>query len=517
MTASRLSRRRSGARRRAVSVLGALGLGLAAAMPADAIEATAAGAAAIRAEIEAYLGRAAPGAPAIVTVAPQGESYLVDVDGDALAAPLKSFGIDLRLGHLRSTQTHGADGSIRATYDAVGPFALAVADQTMQMRFEGIRSESVADPTRGTSTTTAEVATSTTTSVQQKPGEPQRVEVVKTDSGLSLRAEGRPAANGVGSDVVSNQTVAKLTETFHITGAAGAGVPEITITVGLDDVRTDVAIDGFRIEPLLALWRHLVAHHDHDDFTVGQGALKTRLQALLPLFERMRQTVAAKTLSIETPFGFGNAKALGASADVRGLARDGRFDWRMTVDGLEVHSIVVPGWIGRLIPTDLAIGAVVTGYDLATPLSVFLDSADFAAAKPVDDATAAQITALFLPGGKAEIDLSGIRLRSSLYAVEVDGRLAAGKGGVTGYVTVRATGLDAVERLVSDPKTGPQGQTVLQGLTIAQSFADRREGASVWRFDIDGASVAVNGRLLTPPTGGGATPATPGSGKPGTL
>jgi hypothetical protein len=478
---------------------------------AQAAEATAAGAAALVATFETYLGRAEPGAPPVVTVTPKGESYALDLDLDALARPLRGLGVDLRAGHWRATLTPLADGTWRQQMDAIAPIAAALpAGQTVEARFDGVASDGIFDPKlAGFTTQATTVATMTTRSSKAAANGEPAIEMEEVRSGFRLEGTMRPSAAGPGIDADLRQSVGKATQTISLSGAGG-GVPDMTFSFAIDEMKGDVGFSGLRSLGLLGLWSHLVARHAPEDFTTGQGALKARIRDVLPLFDRFRQSVAARALSVETPFGFGGAREIGMSVDTSGLVRDGRFEVATHFDGVEVHSMLMPGWIGKLIPSEIALALRGSGHDLATPAAVFLDAADFAAATPLSPEKKAEIEALFLPRGTMELDFAGNRVRGAGWEVTLEGRLTVGTAGPVGALTVRATGLDAVERILSDPKAGAQGQEALTALQTATALAERKDRILVWRFDIDKEAVAVNGQPLT--SDGKAAPAPNGNG-----
>jgi hypothetical protein len=482
-----------------------------AAPAASAQEATTAGAAALVDTFETYLGRPEPGTPSVVTVTPKGESYALDVDLDALARPLRGLGVDLRAGHWRATLTPLADGTWRHRMDTIGAIAAALpSGQTVEARFEGVASDGIFDPKLGGFTTqSTTIAGVTTRSAKAAANGEPALETEEVQTGVRLEGTMRPAAGGLGIDADLGKTIARTTQTITVSGGGG-GVPDMTFTVALDGMKGDVGFSGLRSLGLLGLWSHLVARHAPEDFAAGQGALKARIREALPLFERFRQTVIGSALSVETPFGYGGARTLAASIDSSGLVRDGRFDVALHFDGVEVRSILMPAWIGRLIPSEIALAVRGSGHDLATPASVFLDVADFAAAEPLPPAEKARIQALFLPRGTMELDFAGNRLRGTGWEVTLDGRLTAAPAGPVGALTIRATGLDAIERILSDPKTGPQGKEALDALHTATALADRKEQSLVWRIDIDKEAVAVNGRPMS--SGGKAVPAPDGNG-----
>jgi hypothetical protein len=471
---------------------------IALAAPAAAAEATTAGARALVATFETYLGSTAPGEAPIVTATPAGEAYAVEIDIDRIARPLRGFGLDLRAGHLKMRLEPAGDGTWRQSVSALGPIAVAFQGQTTQIRFDDLAGEGVFDPriaafTRHHTTVGGVVST---TARPESDGEPA-VDLEKKESGLVV--DGTAAASAVaGTDVDLRLTTVQTVQTIHVSGKSGDGLPEMTFSVGFDRTALGANFTGLRTVPMRDLWAHLVAHHTEDDFRTGHAALVARVRDALPIFDRVHYGLDAAALSIETPFGFGGVKTVEIGVDLAGVVRDGRFRCTTHLTGLEAHSMLLPNWIGRLLPAEIALSVAGGGYDLATPAAALLDTADLAAAEPLSDEDGRKIGAMLLPTGRMEIDLSGNRIASPLYEATLDGRLTVAEAGAVGTLTVRAKGLDAVEKLLADPKTGAEGAAAHDGLVAMIALADRGPDGLAWRIDVDGDRVMVNGRPMTP-------------------
>ena len=58
----------------------------------------------------------------------------------------------------------------------------------------------------------------------------------------------------------------------------------------------------------------------------------------------------------------------------------GRVDFTLALTGVELHSLFIPGWAARLIPTDVTLHATASGWNAKSALAAnFLEKADFAA------------------------------------------------------------------------------------------------------------------------------------------
>lgn len=492
------------------SRLAALLLAGALAAPAatTARAADAAGADRLRDQLEAYLGHPRPGEPSPITVTALGDEYELAIDFDRLAAPLRGLGFEMKLGRSLSRLAPRPDGTWAWRSDRFEPISWTYQGQTGRVAFEGWRAEGDFSPALsafGRQTLKADrvIVEQSVPAQNDKP----RVDIRKTDEGLEMKVAAVPAAGGAGVDVTLEQTSRATTETFAITEGKAAGVPDMEATLKVGPTRLDATWRGLRTEALLGLWRHLVEHHEPADFTTGQVAFKKAIRDLGPLFERLTHRVSVEQVELETPVGFGSIGRVDATVDAAGATAAGTADVAVTLTGFEIHSLFIPAWANRLIPRDLAVHARVSGWNAAAALTTFLDRADFAAEKPLDDAGSAAVLAGFLPNGTVTVELSGNRVKSTDWDVTLDGRLVASASGAEGEITLRAAGLEAAATALRDPAAGEAGKTAADQIALALAFAETENGRLVWRFAFKGPEVSVNGRSLT--SGGEASPKSP--------
>ena len=483
------------------ALLGRTALALALAAPAVALAAPAdrAGADRLRTTLEDHLGRPAAGEAPVVTVTPVGDDYELALDFDRLAAPLKIPGLELKLGRSVSRLTEKPDGTWLWRADALQPLSWSHAGQKGSIAFEGFTAEGDFSPALASFTRkTMKVARIVTEQSVPAEGDTPRIDIRRTDEAIDFSATAAPAASGQGVDAAYTQKTGALVETFAISETQAAGLPEMEATLKVAGSTSSGTVTGVRTAAVFGMWRHLVAHHAPEDFTAGQAPFKERIRALGPLFEKFRHTTALERVEFETPVGFGSAGRIEVTVDTTGATREGAADFAMSIAELKIHSLFVPGWAGRLIPSDLTLRGSATGWDAAAPLAAFLDTADFSKAPPLSDEDSARIAALALPKGAVDVVFEGNRMASPTWDISVDGRLSVTATGARGTVTVRATGLDRAGQALRDPKAGDAGRKAADEIAKAITFAETKDGALVWAFVFEGAAVSVNGRSLTP-------------------
>lgn len=453
---------------------------------------------------ETYFGKPAAGEAPLVAVVVEDDHYRASFDFTALVRRVlalmppeeaKKLAFDWPAPSLALAPR--GDGTWRA-YDYRIPKLVTEADgQRTELVTEGIDIETVTDPATGAMpSSTGRIARIIATSTFRKPGEKLTVTSRSESTDIALQGSARAGARDGGIDAAFHQTVGSMLYGLDLAGGMGDGIPDMHFTLNGGRQDTMVTLRGLRVAALLDLWAHLVAHHAPEDFTTGQGALKARLAAALPLFDAAEEKIAGTDFSFQSPFFVAKAAKAAIDLDLAGLTRDGRFGLAIAVAGFEGWSLFLPKWSQKLMPRDMAVAGRVTGYDLATPIAAFLDTADFSAKDPLSDEQAARIVPLFLPRGTVEVVLDGNRVAAALYEVTLDGRLNAGPAGAKGAITVRARGVDAVADHLAQPGGDEQSKALAGMIAVARGFAERKGDDLVWRFDFDGTAVAVNGKPL---------------------
>ena len=476
---------------------------LAAALPAAA-QATPEEASRLQTIGETYFGKPAAGEPAVVTVAPEGDHYRATLDLAvlvrrllALAPAEKSKDLVLDWPAMSTALAPRADGLWRFWDYRIPKMAFEADGQRTELVTDGIEFDTTFDPATGASPAMiGRFARISATSSMRKAGEKMAVTSESTSADVTFEGSSATTATPGVLDVTARQITGSMLYALGIEGGMADGVPDMNFTLNGGRQVNTATIRGFRNSALLDLWAHLVAHHDREDFTTHQGTLKAKIAAALPIFESYVQKIDGKDFSFESPFAVAKAEKIGLDVDLAGLTREGRFGMAFAAAGFEAWSLFMPKWAPKLVPREIALAGRVSGYDLATPTSVFLDSADFSAAKPLTDEQEARMAVLFLPRGHVDVVLDGNRLVSSLYEVTLDGRLSAGPDGAKGAITVKARGLDEVAAHLAREKNDEQAKAAAGLVAVARGFAERKGDEFVWRFDLDGDRVAVNGKPL---------------------
>ncbi|MDK9696892.1 MAG: hypothetical protein OEL76_10915 [Siculibacillus sp.] len=472
-------------------------------LPAAA-QATPEEAARLQAIGELYFGKSPVGEAGVVKVEPEGDHYRASLDIAALLRRLVALAPDEEARKLTidwapvsTALAPQPDGLWRFWDHRIGKLVTAVDGQRTEVDVSGVDFTSILDPATGASPKLeGRFARISATSTINKPGEDISVSSENTSVDVALSGSTRPTGTPGVLDAEFRQITGSLTYGLGITGGGAKGVPDMRFTLNGGRQEAALGMRGFRNAALLDLWAHLVAHHSREDLTTGQGALKAKIAAALPIFEDLRQKVEGKDFSFESAFAVANAEKVAIDLDLAGLTRDGRFGMAIGVAGFQAFSIFMPKWANKLMPRDIALAGHVSGYDFATPISVFLDEADFTATKPLTPEKEARIATLMLPRGAVDVNLDGNRLVSALYDVSLDGRLKAGPTGAKGAISVTARGIEKVAEHLAAPGADEYARAAAGMIAVARGFAERKGDTLVWRIDFEGEAVSVNGKPL---------------------
>ncbi len=477
----------------------ALSLPLAMALPlaGQAAEATQTEADRIRTALEDYVGHPAPGAPRVLEVRPKGEAYEVDLDLDALLAPLTaSAGLPLKTGHVVGSLAPQADGTWRHTLNAFPGFQFEMGSDKTEAHYEGLQGEGIYDPARMYfSSTTFRAARLIAKSVHTGDDKGPEITATISQDGLEFTGAAKPAASGAGVDVTASQKVSKFTESVE-TGASPS-VPAMTLTLAARDYVVDARLDGVRNAEVLELWKWVVAHKS--DGPKGDPAgFKQRVLALGPVLDRFDIKGNLADLGVETPFGIGGAKQITYTMNGTGLGPDGRFGFAFTIADFKLFSMLLPGWTGKVVPTDITLNGTASGWSLGAALALFLEIHDPAAPHAPTPEETARLQAAVLPKGTVSFDLNGSRIRNALWDVTLDGHIDVVNDKPKGELTIRATGLDELSRALAEPRD-PNAQKLATSLSMAAAMAARDGAAHVWRLTFDGDAIGLNGMPLSSP------------------
>lgn len=482
-------------------------LGLAAAaipiVSAAAAPATPEEAARLTALFERYVSHPAAGQPSGVTVAPEGESYVVTVDLKRAIAGLESFGITVDPYTSRTLLTPQPDGTWKVHSDDNPPLVMHLGDQTASVAASSSAFDGTYDPKLRAFASFTHKQTGTTTVQTSPTGNQNRRMDSVTLTGTSVAAEGgtvtvegHDVATGIATDILMKPPPAPAGAAPGNPAVPPPGRPGTAISATMPSGLLDVTIQRLRTGPLLDLWAFVVAHPDHASLVAAQDAFKDLLRAGLPFADALKEQGSVASLAVTTPIGVVSAKTLGAGIDATGLAAAGRAALSLAVSDLAVPPGQLPPWSSGLVPKALDLHLAVEGFHAAEGALSAINAMDLSKDVVLTPEQRAAASATLWPGN-GTLTMAPSRLSTAMLDLKMDGQ-ASFAPAFAGHVTITGTGLDKeIAALQALAATDPGAGQVLGPLVLAKNLAKPNpDGSLSWLIEFGQGPVKINGATL---------------------
>ncbi|MBA8902890.1 hypothetical protein [Phyllobacterium sp. P30BS-XVII] len=322
------------------------------------------------------------------------------------------------------------------------------------------------------------------------------------------------AATSGGVDINMTQALANFTETISTklpnldttTAEDGAEKPAagepVKISLRSGELGTTAEGKGFRSTEIMDLWAFVVAHAEEKKLKKDdQAALKQKLKAVLPLWDKLKGEYHFKDFVVETPLGNFAAQNISQDTNLDGISKSGSYHYAMRTNGLKYPTLPIPEWGVPFLPTDVELAIGTTGVDLDTVVKGAIEDMDLNREKVISEEFEAKTAAQFLvTPPKLVISKSLVRTVDAELTVEGEMTFAALKP--ESHTTWEMSGFDkVVDRL---NKAGETDETIKQYIVfvkLAKDFGTQIDGGKIqWVVDqkADG-SVAINGNPVKGP------------------
>lgn len=455
------------------------------------------GASALADSLKRYLGQTAFDKK-IVTVTPDGDAYKLGFDLQALVGLFPSEGAVVKVEPYALRVKPLADGTWDVAGDVApnGSFSFTGPEGKPQAadwsvadgKFSGIYNPALAYFSSASGSTGVIKFSSTEG--------PQKADV--SIAGASFELSGKAGANG-GVDVTQTQTLTDFVET--ITGPAGEGLPNMTLT--LKSPKLDVNADGtgFRMVQFLDLLAFGVANSEPDKFKAAQPQFKQLLLGALPLWDKMGGAYSFADFVVESPYGAFSAAKLGIDVKMDGIGKAGTLDYGISAAALKLPDGIAPPWSVAILPTDVNLQFGGANLNLDGPARKFIEAMDVTQDPPVPEAVSQEILAEFLASNpKMTITNTSIKNQDTEFTFNGEVTFPQQKPDVK--TTIVASGFDKLEEaLRAAASTDPTAQQVFPVVLAAKGFAKAQpDGKLEWMVEVkpDG-SLLVNGTMLKGP------------------
>lgn len=466
------------------------------ALPGWAEPATSAGASAI----ETALGRYLPRAEEVLSVVPGGDSYILTLRLGAYFEPATGSGSGMTgtATPLTATLTDLGAGRWQVSWPEQRlELSFLVSDfLSLDMQIEGLHLDGIYD--------TALMAYAQATGGARRLALNETVtdpagtksEIAYRIGQITYQAESVAGAAGVDSRV--SFAAGDLVETVRVSGPQG---PALDFELTAARYAMDGTLTGTRTAALGGLAAWLVAHPSPAAIEADEAGLKAALRAVLPLFDAMETTGVLGDVVVRTAVGEFRAAKVGAEIDMHGAVSDGMLREALSIEGLELPPGLVPDWAMPLVPRQGTIDFALTGFDLAAPAALALDSLSFATPPP--ELFDLQMLGAVMPDKRVTLTFRPSSATSPSYVLTFEGamdmgptRMPSGKG------TIALDGFEAITAALNaaPPEIRSGG---LPGLAMVRGLG-RADGAdkAVWDIEMTPeGKLMVNGNDLTPMLG----------------
>ncbi|MBB3999550.1 hypothetical protein [Aureimonas pseudogalii] len=332
---------------------------------------------------------------------------------------------------------------------------------------------------------------------------------VATIGATRLTVAATPAADG-GADVAFTQVYDAVSQTTTVRFPVEEGAPPSSFgfEMGAKGVETRGSLKAARTRPILDLYA-LVLSNAADLERDAKGtlagpfgmALKDRLRSVLPLWSSLDGTASARDVKVASLYGeFGIGEA-SQTVHLSGIAADASFDMDVALRGLAVTTPMMPAWGASLTPDLVELGVAVSGVDLATPLEMALEKADFASDPPLTPQVQADVQAAFAPE-RIRVRIKPSRIRSRDLDVAFSGEVSLASGLPVSTMAIDVGGLDtAIATLQGAAASDPNLHQAVGMLQFAKGLSRPKDGGRLeWVVVSAGdGSVAINGTMLKGP------------------
>jgi hypothetical protein len=301
------------------------------------------------------------------------------------------------------------------------------------------------------------------------------------------------AAPGGGVNFAVSEVFSDFVETIQV--AEPSSGLDFPVTVRAENFSVNASADGYRTRALLDLLAFVVANADEARIKANQAELKSKLAALLPVWNRIDGAYRFGDLTAETPMGAFGASKFAVGFGMDGAVPDGSLTYSMSLTGVKVPEQIVPPWSVPLLPTEMDVSVSGVGFHADAIARKLLDNLDLNRDPPIPAAVGEEIAAEFMANPpKVVIARSTVRNRDT--EVSAEGEVTFLAGQPQANVAFEVTGYDkVVEGVQEAAKQQPELGQALAVALAAKGFAKNLpDGRLRWELMVksDG-SIAVNG------------------------
>jgi hypothetical protein len=492
--------RRKGKRMRSKVLLALLLFGSSLAIPvAAATDATPEHAKQIGDELAVYLGRGAIETGAL-SVTPVGEDYRIDINLDHVAAALAVPGLKVKMSW-SVLATPNADGSWRLRSDAMAPISLTLplsgGEQTLEMTPQSYHYDAIFDPHLG-AIIKSSATLSRLTTVGTGPHATSKGDV----EGIVMETSAIAPDDGLVSVKLRDaEENSQQTSTFSTPAGSQPTMPPFKLAVSRGASVINGNINSFRNRAFLDLWAFMVAHPGVEALKSAQDELRSKLRAMLPLWDSLDMAATAQDFALEATGNSLSAKSLGVGINASGITTQSDYAFALNLDGITANSAFLPPWVKPFLPTLFAQSLKFSGLDLDAVSRYAIDNFDLNSPTAFSPAQLERIDAIVLDG-KPKLSFGPSRIKAPAYDVTFSGSALLSTPR-RAHVTIEAANFEeTLAAAQSAADSTPSLASFVQYLVLAQKLSRKGPiGSTVWDVEVEFGehpSVTINGQSLAP-------------------
>jgi hypothetical protein len=448
--------------------------------------ATPEGARAVQAFLDRFLPAPPGGGPALISVKPDGQNYVVSFDASAVNGPFKKAGADVSYDPVTIAYKlfEHEDGKWRVVSDSLPRIVAHARDATSTVEIDNYRQTIVIDPALAWSTSGAASADKGRITTEGP----------HLDQTIDFGPLGGDDATTVNADGTVSSTVREQVSDIAFKVSATAKDGKSVDTSGrLEKATLNVGVDRLDSRRLFDLVSLLAAHRA--DLAEHEAELKDLLRPLASPGLRFVEGAEASKLMVGSPLGAVVLASAKLALGVSNAGPESAVDATISAEGLSLPIGLAPPNAADLTPSRVDLAFTVKGIDIAAAASRAIDSFHLGGSGPaISDADSAKISAALIGAGPLKIVLAPSHVVAPAIDSDVQGELSYAAGKASGAVTVRMRGFDKTMNAVR--ALGPEiAAKSLPMVAMAKGLAKTEsDGALSWLIEVGGdRSIKVNG------------------------
>ena len=313
------------------------------------------------------------------------------------------------------------------------------------------------------------------------------------ETAMRIAAEKKEAGS---LDISSTGVMKAFTET--ITGGENGRVD-----IAADAVDIDVSMDGARYKVMQDLVFFVLDNMHKDKLEPAEARqFMDLLQACLPVFDNLTETIKATNVAVGTQQGTFGADAVTYDIAMNGIAHSTRFGFGFGVEKPKLPAGLLPAAYEGVLPERATVKLAIADLDLAGVVDYLAEHADFTKAEPLTEEQNKELGRIVLPGGAMTVEFEDVSAVSPAYDVHLAGRMTVypdDKERRSADVTITMRDFDrTIAYLQQNAAAVPEFGQASFGLLMMKGLArDAGNGAQAWDLTVgEDGKVLINGRPL---------------------